>query len=198
MNTDKFEQDIERITEKYFSGDRAGRNRLIRKREDERLLRKKKQTTYYSLLKIAFRRCQVVNWTSISSHTSYKFRVLLNETVDSIMDDDIKLIEHLGGKRKDLDVYFSYLANYWHWHIIDTSYSNEVWNSRTSYGIPEGYARSIEGLRTDMDDMEFVEPGQDCKGFGCMFDWSGLVLIVIVIAAIAAVSYKIVANKRSE
>jgi hypothetical protein len=157
MNTDKFNRDIERIIGKYYKGDRAGRKRLTTKREEERLFRRKKQSTFSSLLKIAFPRCPVVNWTSISSDTSYKYRVLLNETVESIMDDDIELIKHLGGKRKDLDAYFSYLANYWHWHIIDTSFSDGVWNSQITYGIPDGYARNIEGLRTNIEELGFEE-----------------------------------------
>ena len=157
MNTEKFNRDIERIAGKYYKGDRAGRKRMLKKREEERLFRRKKQSTFTSLLKIAFPRCPVVNWTSISSDTSYKYRILLNETVESIMDDDIELIQHLGGKRKDLYVYFSYLANYWHWHVIDTSFSDGVWNSRITYGIPDGYKRNIEGLRINIAELGFAE-----------------------------------------
>ena len=73
------------------------------------------------------------------------------------MDDDIELIKHLGGERKDLDIYFSYLANYWHWHVIDTSFSNGVWSFQTTYGVPDGYAKNIEGLRTDINELGFVE-----------------------------------------
>ena len=157
MNTEKFNRDIERIAGKYYKGDRAGRKRMLKKREEERLFRRKKQSTFTSLLKIAFPRCPVVNWTSISSDTSYKYRILLNETVESIMDDDIELIQHLGGKRKDLYVYFSYLANYWHWHVIDTSFSDGVWNSQITYGIPDEYARNIEGLRINIEELGFAE-----------------------------------------
>jgi hypothetical protein len=157
MSSEGFDGHIRGIVNKFYLGDKLGRKQLIRKRKDELAVHKKKERTFFSLLKTSFPRCPIVDWTSIRSYTSYEYRILLNKNIDSVMDDDIDLITYLGGNRKDLHIYFSYLANYWHWHVVDTSFLSGEWSFKTTFTIPEEFASNINILRIKVEELGFVE-----------------------------------------
>lgn len=58
---------------------------------------------------------------------SVHFSIPLHKNQD-ILDDDIELINSLGGKRLDLEVYVSKLAKVYYIYVIETTYINDNWS----------------------------------------------------------------------
>ena len=54
------------------------------------------------------------------------FSILLHEGQD-ILDDDVELLESLGGRRLDLEVYISKLTKVYYLYIMETIYMNDEW-----------------------------------------------------------------------
>src|SRR3972149_5197808 len=152
MNPERMAREMATIVEQYYSGDG-----LTRKRTEEHTVTETKREIYLDMIVKAFPRCQVANWTDVDEYTSYEFHVLLNESVGSLLDDDVKLIEFLGGRRKDLHIYFSYLAEYWHWHVVETTFFDGVWDFKTTYSVPAQFSKNIDNLRAAVNELGYVE-----------------------------------------
>jgi len=132
-------------TKKLYLEDQIGQ-----KREKEKSVSQKKQEIYISLIKKAFPRCQIANWTDINKYTSYEFHVLLRDDVDSLMDDNTHLIESLGGNREDLHIFISYLVNCWYCFSVQTSFYNGIWNFSTSHSVSRTYSTNIRKLEDEL------------------------------------------------
>lgn len=105
----------------------------------------------------------IINWTDLESNTCHEFRILLNQVQD-IMDDDILLINSLGGMRRDLYLFISALSKYYHIEIIETKY-NKVDNNWFFSKLSKSNFKEIVG-KTDsvMRKLNYKEINeQNCK-----------------------------------
>ena len=89
----------------------------------------------YSTLINALKGYEIIDWTDLSSSFCYEFRILLHKNV-KILDDDIKLIKMLKGKRLDILLYVSILSNYFYFDINETKYINNKWEFRYINKLP--------------------------------------------------------------
>lgn len=141
---------------------------------------------YRNLCKV-FEGYEVSNWTDLDSYNCYEFRILLHKN-QPILDDDIKLIEELGGKRLDIHLFISILEKCYFYYINETTYDSitKKWSFRNIYefnGLYDilkdmdyifdlnGYEKiSYEVVNTIVSNIEteLIEKGK-VKVFNCMF-----------------------------
>lgn len=67
-------------------------------------------------------------WSS-ENKAGVHFSILLHKYQD-ILDDDTELIECLGGRRLDLEVFISKLMKVYYIFVIETSYKDDTWSFR--------------------------------------------------------------------
>jgi hypothetical protein len=145
-------REIISIVKKYYL-----EGQIEKIRDEERSFSKKKQETYFNLIKKVFPRCPIANWTDIDNYTSYEFHVLLNEDVNSLMDDDVNLIKYLGGTREDLHIFISYLVDCWCCYSVQTFFNNGIWNFNTSYKAPEKFIVNIHNLENELNNLGYLK-----------------------------------------
>ncbi|GGG75083.1 hypothetical protein [Paenibacillus radicis (ex Gao et al. 2016)] len=68
----------------------------------------------------------VVDWTNLAEYNCMQFKVLILEN-QKIIDDDIQLIQALGGSRIDLMLYVSVLGDFYYYYYVQTSYHDGIW-----------------------------------------------------------------------
>ncbi len=122
----------------------------------------------------------------MKDNNCYEFRILLYEN-QPILDDDTELIKCLGGKRLDLFLFVSILANYYYFFILETrdfsseqwsfqhveqqkrdsSYANKLRNLMTENGYEELDHEIINTVILDIE-TEFKNKGE-VKIFDCLF-----------------------------
>lgn len=83
--------------------------------EDEKL--------FYSTIKNIFDGYYVNNFTS-DDYWSFEFIVLFNK-IDNVLDDDVKLLNKLGGVRKDIFIYISKISKYYYYTFSITKLVEE-------------------------------------------------------------------------
>ena len=98
--------------------------RLVRKRREH------SENGSYSyqineILAQIFEDYEVIDWTDLESANDYEYRILLHQN-QLILDDDILLINSLGGKRLDLFLFISILDNYYYFFINETILDNHT------------------------------------------------------------------------
>lgn len=141
----------------------------------------------YEMLCDIFKGYKILNWTDLDSYNCYEFRILLHKN-QPILDDDIDLVEMLGGKRLDLHLHISILEKCYFYYINETKYDSltKEWSFRDSYKFDafydvlkkleydfklHGYKKvSYEVANSLVSDveMELIEKGE-VKVFNCMF-----------------------------
>lgn len=130
----------------------------------------------------------ILDWTDLESSNCYEYRVLLHKG-QSIMDDDVQLIESLGGTRFDLYLFISILNNYFYyfvsksmlncnsnkWEFENIDYYSEdvqdVVNVVKKFFVLKNYKQITKDIaETIVEDIdtEYIEKGK-VKVFNCLF-----------------------------
>lgn len=139
-------------------------------------------------LKQVFKGYEVVDWTNLESYNGYEYRILLHHN-QPILDDDIELMQKLGGKRLDLFLFISILNKNYYFFVNETILENNAsewifryvlqYNKEIQCLIEEmRYLFSMEGyheITTEIANIiiEDVETELKSKGkvtvFNCLF-----------------------------
>lgn len=98
-------------------------------------------------LKKVFKNYYLMSW-SYKKKISMHFSILLHENQD-ILDDDIELINSLGGRRLDLEVYISKLAKVCYLYVIETTYADNKWSFK-KYDVSDFLNKEM------LDSLEYV------------------------------------------
>ncbi|SHF14246.1 hypothetical protein SAMN05444392_10898 [Seinonella peptonophila] len=135
----------------------------------------------------AFANFAYLDWTNALEYNGYEYRILLHEN-QPLLDDDIELIRVLGGKRRDLNVFISFLGKYYYYFISETHYEEveDKWSFYTvectdQIEVPlthfndfmksKGYVKlttDIVRQKVDGIETELLEEGQ-VEVFHCLF-----------------------------
>ena len=80
-----------------------------------------------------------------SNYPSIQYTVLLHKN-QPVLDDDVDLILSLGGKRIDLELYFSLLGEYFYYYIIETVGGKDTLSWRFSVLTNEQLSHQVREL----------------------------------------------------
>ncbi|SMB93718.1 hypothetical protein SAMN00017405_0083 [Desulfonispora thiosulfatigenes DSM 11270] len=100
---------------------------------------------------------KVIDWTDLEDTRCYEFRILLNK-VENILDDDNDLLKVLGGKRQDLYLFISRIANYYYMYIEDTEFNEDTGELKFTKNISfDKYSLDIKNkLEMLMNDLGYI------------------------------------------
>ena len=109
-----------KIIGKYYSREQYGSPEYLHSKEykrykkilEDKALFKKKQKEYYDMLRTVFPHYYVQRWDNMT-YPCLQFSILLHKD-QPILDDDVELMDALGGKRYNLDVFISRISNYYY------------------------------------------------------------------------------------
>jgi hypothetical protein len=139
-------------------------------------------------LQVILKQYGIINWTDIDSSNCYEYRVLLHKN-QPILDDDIELIESLGGTRFDLYLFVSILNNYYYYFVSKSmfdfdlnkwgfeniqNYNKEIQcivDEISAFFATKGYEmipKKIAETFVEDIDTEYIEKGK-VKVFNCLF-----------------------------
>lgn len=90
---------------------------------DDKALFRKKQKEYYNMLRSVFPQYYVKCWDDMT-YPCIHFSILLHKN-RPILDDDVELMDALGGKRFDLDIFISRISNYYYAYTTRSIYDKE-------------------------------------------------------------------------
>lgn len=89
---------------------------------------KQKEKEYYNMICSIFSQYYVKRWTN-TTYPCFQFSVLLHKNQD-ILDDDVELMDALGGRRYNLEIFISRISNYYYAYTSEEIYDktqNENW-----------------------------------------------------------------------
>ncbi len=107
----------------------------------------REQKVYNDVLKQVFPNNYVKHYTD-NTYPCYQFSVLLHEN-QPIMDDDVKLMRKLNGRRFDLVVYVSRISDFYYIYTNETLYDGTEWRFRThspAYRLDKGYLYKLQKM----------------------------------------------------
>ena len=120
-----------RVAYRYALGkfDKETRKKLMATKEyrrykkilEDKALFKKKQKEYYDMLRTVFPHYYVKRWDNMT-YPCIQFSILLHKD-QPILDDDVELMDALGGKRYDLDIFISRISNYYYAYTSESVYN---------------------------------------------------------------------------
>ncbi len=118
-------------------------------------LYRKKEKEYYDMICSIFPQYYVKRWENMT-YPCFQFSVLLHKN-QSILDDDIELMDALGGKRYNLEIFISRISNYFYIYTSEYIYSREqienwMFESHSATYILE--KKYINRLKKEMKKME--------------------------------------------
>ena len=102
------------------------------------------------LLTRIFDKYEVINWTDFESSNGYEYRILLHQN-QSILDDDILLINSLGKKRLDLFLFISILDNYYYFFVNETLLDNHT--NKWEFRYVSNYSTEIKSVIGEMQSV---------------------------------------------
>lgn len=111
------------------------------------IIREKKEKEYYDLLCSIFSQYYVKRWTNIT-YPSFQFSVLLHKN-QSILDDDVELMEILNGRRLNLEVFISRISKYYYIYTSEEIYNvngdkSWIFNSHSEkYIVGKDYLKQL-------------------------------------------------------
>ncbi|MEL7633485.1 MULTISPECIES: hypothetical protein [Sporomusa] len=127
--------------------------RLVEKRK----LCQKNELLNGQLIKL-FDGYEVIIWTDLENYNDYEYRILLHRN-QPILDDDIELIQALGGERLDLLLFVSILNNYFYFLVQETKV--DIVTKEWSFKNVSDYMKEIEllisKLRSFLDKQGYIE-----------------------------------------
>ena len=93
-----------------------------------------------------------------SNYPSIQYTILLHKN-QPILDDDVDLLLALGGRRLDLEFYFSLLENYCYYYIIETVGREDIWSWKfsvlTDEQLPQQEKELVNMLCSKMSSFGF-------------------------------------------
>jgi hypothetical protein len=122
------------------------RSRLLKKWKYAKNNKKHKSHFFMSLRKI-FCSYEVIDWSDLEEYFDYEYRVLLHKN-QSILDDDIGLMNVLHGKRSDLYIFISVLERYFCFFLVYTRYDSSK-NACDAWCFKDIY-ENIQEIRLDI------------------------------------------------
>lgn len=160
-----------------------------KKLEDKALFRKK-QKEYYNMLRSVFPQYYVKCWDNMT-YPCIHFSILLHKN-QPILDDDVELMDAIGGKRYDLDIFISRISNYYYAFTIETIYNKgqdfeHAWkfdSHSAAFAVKKKYLkrlkremkkRGVSKLSRTMAHIQvpFIEtellPNDEVRIFNCLF-----------------------------
>ena len=102
------------------------------------------------ILSRIFDNYEVINWTDFGSSNGYEYRILLHQN-QLILDDDILLINSLGGKRLDLFLFISILDNYYYFFVNETILDNHT--NKWEFRDVSNYSTEIQNVIGEMQSV---------------------------------------------
>lgn len=84
---------------------------------------RQKEKEYYEMICSIFFQYDVKRWDNMT-YPCFQFSVLLHKN-QSILDDDIELMEELGGRRYNLEIFISRISNYFYVYTSEHIYHKE-------------------------------------------------------------------------
>lgn len=126
-------------------------HKRLKKVLDDKELCKKREKGFYKLVCEVLPQYYVWRWTGKSQRKYYPsthIGVLLHEN-QPILDDDIELMEALGGRRFNLEIYISRISNYYYIYVIEYIYDKDKpEHERWSFAIhPETHILNKQDLK---------------------------------------------------
>ena len=122
-------RNVLKIIGKYYSREQYGSPEYLHSKEykrykkilEDKALFKIKQKEYYDMLCKVFPHYYVMRWDNMT-YPCIQFSILLHKD-QPILDDDVELMEALGGKRYDLDIFISRISNYYYAYTSEYVYN---------------------------------------------------------------------------
>lgn len=88
---------------------------------------RQKEKEYYEMICSIFSQYYVKRWDNMT-YPCFQFSVLLHKN-QSILDDDIELMDELGGRRYNLEIFISRISNYFYVYTSEDIYcKNQIEN----------------------------------------------------------------------
>ena len=144
--------DLISIVYKYYpKGLRYGSHEYLSSQEYLNRISKYKNSIYleddfYNMIKSNLKEYHVKSWTDMEDFKCFEYRILLHEH-QPIMDDDIELIQSLGGERRDLFVFVSALTKKYCYFINKSKYDSiNKWTFSSSYEFNTDIISKINDL----------------------------------------------------
>jgi hypothetical protein len=144
--------DLISIIYKYYpKGLRYGSNEYLNSQEYLNRISKYKSSVYleddfYNMIKDNLKEYYVKSWTDMEDFKCFEYRILLHEQ-QPIMDDDVELIQSLGGERRDLFIFVSALTKKYFYFINISKYNSlNKWTFSSTYESDISIISKIDNL----------------------------------------------------
>lgn len=131
-------------------------HRLISKRKDV-LSDTRFREGWKRWFEAIFKQCAVVDWTDENDANCFEYDVLLH-LGHPLLDDDVELIEALGGTRTDLRVFISALGDFYFGFVEKTYYDSiqQQWQFQT-IAVPQPFEILFKQMQQGFSGKGFSE-----------------------------------------
>lgn len=105
-----------------------------------------------------FEKYEVLEWINFEDCNCFEYIILLHKN-QPILDDDIELMQALGGTRVDLHLYISLLEKYYYFCIERThlDFETEDWSFKTISNYPTDIKTEVAELRKFLSYEKYQE-----------------------------------------
>lgn len=102
----------------------------------------------------------ITDWTNLEENNCMQYEILTVENQD-ILDDDIELMDALGGTRIDVDLYISIIGHYYFYKITKTELKDDTWDFSSDVDYNDNLKMITRKIELLMDSISLMKVDSD-------------------------------------